>query len=635
MLQRIHDSVGRWIAALVLGLVSAGFIFWGVERGTTGSASFAAKVNGENITINEFDRELQNRQNEYQRLYKTELTEDLRRELRRSVLEGMVRDTALKQRVTSQGYRASDERVDKSIREITAFQVGGEFNDQAALQILTSQGLTPAGFRALQRQNLEERDLQLGIVDSTFLTPAEFRRYIELYNQRREVAYALFDAAAFAPKVTIDDAAIAARYEGNQASYQTAETVDLEYVELTLADIAAGIQVTDEDLRAAYEEEKQRFQTTEERKARHILIAVADGQEDAARKQADAVEERLKKGEDFAKVAKEVSADAGSKDQGGDLGWISRGTLTGPFEDSLFALKAGEVSAPVRTDQGFHIIRLDEERSGDLQPFEAVRDELAAETKTRRAEMQFYDKANALGEKAFDAYNELASVATSLQLAVKTVKGFPRTGDPNVFRNGAPVVQAAFSDDVVDSGRNSKLVELADDQVLVLRVTGHNLPKTKPLEEVREQIRAELIRERTQELAEEASTAFLADLEKGGDAAALAAKAGGTWHPAAWVMRTDNAVPTEVLSAAFAMRKADAGAPQRQEIALANGSHAVVALSGVQAGEPSGLTQAERDQRQKQLSDQSARAELTAYIDSVRDEASIKIPPEVLEPPAY
>jgi len=635
MLQRIHDSLGRWVAALVLGLVSAGFIFWGVERGTTGSASFAAKVNGENITITEFDRELQNRQNEYQRLYKTELNEDLRRELRRSVLDGLVREAALKQRVASQGYRASDQRVDASIREISAFQVGGEFSEQAALQVLTSQGLTVAGFRSLQRQNLEERDLQLGIVDSTFLTPAEFRRYIELYNQRREIAFALFDATTFEPKVTIDDAAITARYESNQDSYQTTETVDFEYVELALADIAAGVQVTDEDLRAAYEEEKQRFQTTEERKARHILISVADGQEDAARREADAVEERLKKGEDFAKIAKEVSTDAGSKDQGGDLGWISRGTLTGPFEDALFAMKAGDVSEPVRTDQGFHIIRVDEVRSGDLQPFETVRDELAAELKTRRAEMQFYDKSNLLGDKAFDAYNELASVAAAMQLPIKTVKDFPRTGDPNLFRNGAPVVQAAFGEDVVDSGMNSKLVELADDQVLVLRVTAHNLPKTKPLTEVHDQIRAELVRERAQELAEAAAAAFLADLEKGGDPAALAAKGNGTWHAAAWVMRTDNMVPTEVLSAAFAMPKAEAGAPQREAIALANGSHAVVVLSGVQAGEPSGLTQAERDQRQKQLSDQSARAELTAYVDSVRDEASIKIPPEVLEPPVY
>ena len=143
------------------------------------------------------------------------------------------------------------------------------------------------------------------------------------------------------------------------------------------------------------------------------------------------------------------------------------------------------------------------------------------------------------------------------------------------------------------------------------------------------------MRERTQELAETAAAAFLADVEKGGDPAVLATKGGGTWHASAWVMRTDNTVPTEVLSAAFAMRKAEAGAPQREAIALANGSHAVVALSGVQAGEPSGLTQAERDQRQKQLSDQSARAELAAYVDSVVVDASVKRNPDVLEPPAY
>ncbi|HVY66794.1 MAG TPA: SurA N-terminal domain-containing protein [Gammaproteobacteria bacterium] len=635
MLQRIHDSLGRWIAVIVLGLVSAGFIFWGVERGTTSSASFAAKVNGENISITDFDRELQNRQNEYQRVYRTELTEDLRRQLRRSVVDEMVRETALKQRVDAAGYRASNERVSSSIREIPAFQAGGEFSMDVYRGLLANQGLTPAAFEAMQRTNLAAQDLQSGIADSTFLTPAEFRRYIELYNQRREIAYALFDTAAFAPKATVDDAAISARYEGNQAAYQTPETVDLEYVELSLADIAAGIQLTEDDLHAAYEEEKDRFQAAEERHARHILIPVADGQEDAARKQADAVEARLKAGEDFAKVAKEVSTDAGTKEQGGDLGWIARGTLPGPFEDTLFGLKVGEVSAPVRSDFGFHVIRLEETRGGTIQPFEAVRDELASETKTRRAEMQFNDKANQLGDKAFDAYNELASVATAMQLPLKTVKGFPRTGDQNLFRNSAAVVQAAFSDDVVDSGRNSKLVELADDDVLVLRVTAHNVPKTKPLDEVRGQIRDELVHERSQEMAEMAAGAFLADIEKGGDPAALATMHGGTWHAAAWVQRTDSTVPTEVLSAAFAMRKPAASSVQREAVALANGNHAVLVLSGVQAGEPGSLTQSERDQRQKQLADQSARAELTAYIDSVRDEATVRIPPEVLEPPAY
>lgn len=635
MLQRIHDSMARWVIVIVLGLIAFSFIFWGVDFGLTGAATFAAKVNGEDVPLIEFEQELQNRQNQYQQLYRTELSEDIRREMRRAVVEDLVRDAALKQRVEEQGYRASDERVTASIREIAAFQVNGEFNLDVYRGLLANQGLTPTGFETLQRESLEVRDLQQGIVESTFYTPAEFRRYIELYNQRRELAYASFEPAAFAAGAVIDDAAIAAHYESNQASYQTAETVDLEYIELALADVASGIEVTDDDLRAAYEEERQRFETAEERRTRHILIEVADGNEDAARAAADAAAARVRSGEDFAAVAAEVSADAGTKAQGGDLGWVGRGALVGPFEDALFALEVGAISDPVRSDFGYHVIRVDEIRAGEQQPFEAVREELLAETRTRRAETAFYDQANRLGDAAFDAYDELASVAESMNLPLKTAMGFPRTGDNALFTNSAAVVQAAFGDEVVDSGRNSELVELADDHVVVLRVLDHHLPTARPLDEVREQIREELVRQRAEELAEEAARAFLADLEAGGDGAALAAARGGEWHPASWVTRTDANVPTEVLAAAFGIPRSAITSPQREVVSLASGGQGVIVVTGVQQGEPASMTQDERDQRQRQLADQAARAELTGYAGNVRQKAAVRIPDDVLEPPLF
>ena len=165
----------------------------------------------------------------------------------------MVRDEALKQRVDEAGYRVSNERVTEYIRGAAPFQVEGEFSFQVYQGLLANQGLTPSSFEALQREQLEVLDLQSGIADSTFLTPSEFRRYIELYNQRREIGYALFEVDAFSAQVEIDDPAIAAHYESNQQSYQTAETVDLEYVELAQSDIAATIEVTEEGLRAFYE----------------------------------------------------------------------------------------------------------------------------------------------------------------------------------------------------------------------------------------------------------------------------------------------------------------------------------------------------------------------------------------------
>lgn len=632
MLQRIHDSVGKWVASIVLGLISVGFIFWGVDFGVNGGANFAAKVNGENLALTDFDRELQVRQSRYQQQFQTELTDDMRRQLRRSVIEGMINDAVLKQRVTEERYRVSDQRLTDFIRSAPAFQVDGQFSIDVYRGLLQNQGLTPAGFEESQRESLEVLDLQAGIADSTFLTPAEFRRYIELYNERREIAFAEFGLAAFAEGITIDDDAIVAHYESNQAAYQTTETVDIEYVELALADIAATIDVTDDALRAVYEAQRAQFQIAEERRARHILINVTGGNEDAARAKAEAAAARINNGEDFAVVANEVSEDAGTKAQGGDLGWIGRGMLPGAFEDALFGMQVGEVRGPVRSDFGYHVLRLDELREGQEQSFDSVREELAAEHRTLEAERQFYDRANELGDRAFDAYNELTNVATEMQLPLKTLTGLSRAGDPVAFPNSAPIVQAAFSEEILESGRNSQLIELDDDHVAVLRVTAHNVPTTQPLDVVRDQVRQELINARGQELAEAAATAFLAEVEQGADPATAAASHNGVWHALQVVERTDDNLPNEVLSAAFGLPKMSAGVVQREQVALFGGGYAIVMLSNVQPGDASTVAQAERDQRQQQLADQSALAELTSYAGTLRERATVRIPNEVLEP---
>jgi peptidyl-prolyl cis-trans isomerase D len=310
--------------------------------------------------------------------------------------------------------------------------------------------------------------------------------------------------------------------------------------------------------------------------------------------------------------------------------------LVGPFEDALFAMEPGEVRGPVKSDFGFHVIRLDEVRPGTTQPFEEVRDELASELKTRRAEQQFYDLANELGDKAFDAYNELATVASDLKLPLKTAEAFPRTGDPDLFANSAAVVQAAFDEQHVDSGRNSDLIELADDHVLVLRVTGHHLPMTKPLAEVHDQIKDELTRARAEELSEQAANAFLTAVQQpGADPAALATEQSGTWTAPAWVERTDPSVPTEVLATAFSLPKPEAGNVARELVALSSGSHAVLALSDVKPGSPDDVDQAARDQQQRQLADQSAYADLRRVVGTLRENATCRSPDDVQKPPAY
>jgi peptidyl-prolyl cis-trans isomerase D len=633
MLQRIRDSFGPWVMGIVLGLIAVTFIFWGVDSTLTQN-TFAAKVNGENIPLDQFDIALQAQQRQYQQIYRTELTDDLRRELRRNVLEQLVQEEALKQRVNEAGYRVSDERLTEFVRSVPAFQIDGEFSLEVYRGLLANQGMSPTTFEAEQRDRLEVLELQTAISESTFLTPAEFRRYIELYNQRREIAYAQFDVETFVEGLQIDEAALAAHYESNKESYRTVETVDLEYIELAQSDIAATIEVTEEALQNFYEEERERFETVEERSARHILLEVGDD-EAAARAEAESVVARLQSGEDFAAVAAEVSDDVGTKTQGGDLGWIGRGMLTGAFEDALFDMATGDVRGPVRTEFGFHVIRLDEVRAGELQPYDAVREELRIEYQATRAADLFYERANELEERAFDAYDELASVAAETELPLKTLAEFPRSGDPAVFLNNAPIVQAAFSDEVLASGRNSELVELADDHVIVLRVTAHNPSTVQPFDAVREQIEQELKRNRAQELADSAAMAFLTNLAAGGNPEELAAAHQATWHAPASVQRTSPDVPTEILAAAFGLPKPAAGEVIRETVALASGDHAVVVVSNVEPGRAEAIAEADREQQRRQLADRAAGAELGSYASDLRDRATVRIPEEVLEPTVF
>lgn len=628
MLQIFRESIGRYVAIALLALIAVTFIFWGVDFSVTG-ATFAAKVNGETIDVVDFDRELQNQQNQYQQLYRLELTEDLRRQLRSNLINQMVRGVALEQRVRKSGYRVSDARVADYVRSVDAFKLSGEFSPDVYRAVLSSQGLTPTGFESEERRQLAIDDLQNGLLASTFLTPAEFRRYIELTQQRRQVAYAVFRADDFLDQVEIDDERISEHYEANRARYMTEETVQFEYVELDKDAIAQGMEIDEDALHAYYEDQIQQYQTGEERRVRHVLITVKDGDEEAARMRAEEALARIRGGEDFSVVAADMSDDA-SPD--GSLGWVSPGMFEGPLEDAIYSMKVGEFAGPVRSDFGYHVLTLDEIRPSTTESFEDVRDELVADYRDKLADEEFYKQANELADLAFDAYDELATVATGMNLPLNTVTDFSRSGDSDQFENGAAVVQAAFDPDTLNSETNSPLIDLSDDHVMVLRVTGHRLPAPRPLEEVAGQIKEELSREDAEVLAARAKTTFLDEVETGRENQQNVEEHGGVWNAVRWIERSDPDAPTEIVAAAFNMEPPTGDQPIRDPVFLASGDQSVVLLYGVEAGDPNAIAPDARDQRRTQLGQQAVAMEMSAYVGNVVADATVRIPEQILEP---
>jgi peptidyl-prolyl cis-trans isomerase D len=639
MLQTIHDKVTGWIAGIVIFLIGVPFIFWGIDIGF-GVANYAARVDTADlpfwkpsvkIPLGDVSRAYQSQLASRQQMFRGEVPAEMRTEMQDQVLEGFIQREILEQRSRALGYRVSDEQVMKAYEEIPAFQVDGKFSNEAATRLLMSQGISPAAFEADQRTELQVLQLQNGIVASAFTTPYELERANTLEAEQRELAWLEVPAARFAELIVPDDAAVQAYYERNKDRFMTPDTVTLKYVELKVDDIAAKVPVTEEALRTYYDSVKERYVEAEKRRGRHILIQVQDDKADAAaRQKAEEVLAKVNAGGDFAKLAKEFSQDAGSAAQGGDLGWAERSYFVGPFADALFDMKPGEVRGPVRTQFGYHIIRLEEVNAGKQKSFEEARPELEGEYRRQEAEERFGEQQEKLADKAFESPDNLDAVSKELGLPVLEVAGFTRTEGGGPFGAQPAIIDAAFSDEVLN-GENSQPVELEPGDVVVLRVASRTQPQLKPLAQVREQIveaikkdRAdEQLDARTRELAEQLAAASTTWEQARTELKAQA-------HGPIWASRTEADLPIEVRNALFAMPKPASGQKTYKAVGLGTGDFALVALSGTRAGTVSESGE-QRQMRTNQALRRVASGEVMGYMTELRKRADVDKNPKAFE----
>jgi peptidyl-prolyl cis-trans isomerase D len=637
MLQIFRESIGRYVAIAILALLAVTFIFFGIDFSIT-QLSFAARVNGESIPITEFDRRLRSEQNRIQQLLPDAINDELQRQIRASVIEELVMREVLRQRIVESGFRTSDSRVAEALRNDPNFQAGGRFSQDIYMSLLASEGLTPAGFEAQQRDVLSLVEWQEGIVNSSFVTPAEFRRDIELLFERREIAYAHFFVEDFLGQVEISDAQVAEYHALNSDLFMTEEAVDIELVELDLPSIAATIEITEQELRDYYEAEIERYAVSEERFVRHILIEPEGDDYQAAEAEAEAALARLEAGEDFAAVAREVSDDVGTRNLGGELGWMARGVLEGPFEDTLFAMSIGDTEGPVETEFGFHILRLEQVRATDPQPFEAIRDQIEDELASDEAYTMFYEQANDLANDAYDARDDLASVAEAFGLELERIERLTRSGNTDRFADPTQVIQVAFDESSIANMENSDLIELSEERVAIIRVTAHYLPEPRTLEDVTEEIRSILAREAAENLASEAATAYFDALnaDESGDllaaAEALAEEHGAIWNAPLWIDRDIADVPPAIASMVYSQPKRSAGDPEILRTGAGNGDEAVVLYLRFEPGYPEDIPVSDRELGQQDSAQRAANLEVNAYAAAARSAARVRVPDEVLEP---
>ena len=628
MLQKIRERISGPFAVVFLGAIAVVFIFWGI-RFESAATSAAATVNGTDIPQGVVRKAWQDRQTELQTQLRNELPPELVKNEQAKLVDEFITRELLVQRAHDSGYRVSDRELADSITRIPALQVDGKFSRDRYAALLRQQGRTEPEFEQEFRRDLETSQLRNSIALSSFVTPGELRHRVELQGETRDVAYAVVPAASFAAQVQVTPADIMAYYDKNKSQFLSQETVALQYLKLDLADIAAGVQVTEEGLKKYYEDTAAaRNAVPERRKAAHILIETG-GDDAAARKKAEAILARARAGEDFAKLAQDNSDDPGSKAAGGDLGWAPKEAYVQPFSEALFAMKKGEISGLVKTQFGYHIIRLEDIEEPRVRSFDEVRAELEPEFRREQAQSLFYEQSQQLADESFASLTELDSVAKKLGMKVQTVEGFTRQGG-GALGNDSKVIDAAFSNDVLQERQNSPPVQIGEDSVVVLRVTDHKPSVQLPLAQVQEQIVTRLREDKARAAATEAATALAKRINAGEALATAAASVGSTPTASQSVNRrgptADGAAPMvpELLKAIFqAPRPAGAGKVSAGVTTLASGDPAVFVVSAATPGSPASFGGNLAEQAQN-LSQQNAAIEFDAYLTELRRTAKIK-----------
>ncbi len=609
MLQNIRDRFTGGFAVAILALLSVPFVFFGINYQFIGS-SYAAKVNGDEISMLEFENAYRQQLAQYGE-FAAQLPDEMRAMLRENVLDNLVYDTVVDQYLAESNFRITDETITRFIQGAPEFQVDGRFSKDAYYGWLAERGIDPVAFEANQRIGLRQSQLQRGVGATAFVTPAEYRRYLNLVREEREVSVATFDVDSVAETIEVSDEQVSAYYDERQDEFRSPESVDIAYVELDRNELAAQVEVSEEELREYYDVASARYLQDEQRRASHILIEFGDD-EDAAGQQATALAERARAGEPFADLAQQYSADGLTSGQGGDLGLLTRSQYLEGLGDAVFSMRTGEIAGPVRTDFGFHVIRLDDVQPGGPLPFEQVRAELERELRDEKVEDTWRERERALADALFDA-DEIGTIAAAVGLPVERASGYTRQGG-EPFGNNQAAIDAIFDEAVLREGRITDLIELDANRAVAVQVETYNEAAPMPLEDVREDIVARIRADQARAIVSERAQA-LANAVRDGQAFAAAAEAAQADEVSSAVIRRDaTEVDPNVRAAVFRVKKPQPGTPRVGNVQTSTGDEAVFAVTGYAPGRPEAIPVEQRDEAKRRLAAQTGQADYTALV---------------------
>lgn len=621
MLQDIRDNSQGVIAKVIIGFIVAIFALFGVDSIMSGftTAPPVAEINGEEITEAQLQQSTQNLLNslgENAGALDQELLEQI-------ALEQIIEELILRQSAQNASMAISDKRVDQAIIENPQFQISGAFDSDLAVRTMASQGYSIPLYREALQQQLLLLQLANGYSSSEFVTDIELDRVAGLVAQTRNFRYLSIPMGSRTLDTSISEDEIQAYYDENQSDFLEEETVTVRYVMLDKNVISGELEVDESEIRAQYEAERSAFEGSAEKRASHILFEFAgDVTEEEAFTMAVAAKQRIDGGEDFGDVALELSSDAASAEEGGDIGYTDGTAFPPPVEEALLTLALNEVSAPVVSEFGVHLIQLTEDSKNFFQSYEEVADRIERELKSSEVELLYAERLEDLSNLAFET-GDLDTISAELGLDILLSESFGGAGARGIFSNQA-VVAAAFSEEVLYEENNSEVIELNPSQAVVLNVLNFTEASVLPLEEVKPEIAVLLRTEMERRAVRELKEKIVSAIEKGEELDQLLADNELEWLDKEDVSRADPGINREILARAFAMSLPDSEVPEYDDLVLNNDAAAIIELNAITAGSIDSLEEVEREAMTSSMISDIGRSNFQSYINVLRESADIK-----------
>ena len=639
MLQALRDKSTGWITIVVLGFLAFLLLLSGLQGYVVSSTDVsAAKVGGEEISPTDFSTRYQGAREQFVQTGQDDASFDTA-ERRREVLEDMVSEKLLEQAASDSGLVFSLQAIREIIAKDTNFQKEGKFDNATFLSLLAANQLTEAQYVQRLTEALTKNVLRNSVGASALVSERDIDQFLKVRDQTRSFRFVTIDVNDLAAPAAPTDAELKAAFDANKAKYMSTEYADFEYVRVQSALLPKPV-ATEAILQKRYDDQVSRFKTAERRQASHILIEVEGGANAPADKlkaalaSATSLLERARKGEDFAELARANSKDLGSANQGGDLGFLEKGTSEPAFEAKLFSMKAGEISEPVLTSQGYHVIKLVEIEAERVKTFAEARSDLESEFITQESDAAFNKLSGAMVDasiadpRSLGAAVKAAGVAPARSGMISADGQFETGANASSgldFASKPELLKAAFSTAVLERGVNSELITVAPGDAVILRLAQRKKSELKPFETVRLAVLQALTTERqAQALKAKAAEAIkaltdgktfdvvAADLKKSIE---LAENAGRN------AANRDPLLSAEVFKAVRPL----AGKPVRFSAVLSPDRVAIVELTSVTDADPKAADKATRDSVRQQLSYEVAAAELEGLTASLRLSSNVTL----------